>query len=89
MELQFTQNENLFIAEFTAEADFNIHIEKDAGFVTLYQSGVQGGKYDVVRTLNDNNQDVVIDTDCLAVVYPKYLRVVATTLPTVAVVTFK
>lgn len=88
MELQFTQQENVFVAEFTAEADFNIHIEKGNGFVTLYQSGVEGGRYDLVRSLNVNNYDVVIDADCMALVYPKYMRIVSTVMPTMAVITF-
>lgn len=89
MNLEFTKNGDLYIAEFTAEADFNIHIEKDAGFVTLYQTSVAGGKYEVVRSLNRNYLDPVIDAAHKVLVAPLYIRLVSSTMPSVAVVTFR
>ena len=84
MELTFTKAGGLYVAEFTVEGDFNIHIEKDAGNIRILQSSVQDGQYDYVRNANINANDGVIDFDFTALVYPKYIRVESKVMPTKA-----
>lgn len=88
MDLEFTQQEDLFVADFAAESDFNLHIEQaEKGFVDMYQSGVQDGRYDLVKSLSHYHGSV-LDCDCTALLYPKYIRIVLRAMPTKAVVTF-
>ncbi len=88
MELTFTKQGDKYITEFTAEADFNLHIEKTSGRVVLFQSSIENGKYDSVSGATIAETDGVFDSDFTALVYPKYIKLVADTMPLVAVVTF-
>lgn len=88
MNLEFAHTGDLYIADFTANADFNLHIEQETkGFVDVYQSGISDGKYDMVKALSHTYNEVV-DVDCTALIYPKYIRVVLRNEPNKAVVTF-
>lgn len=89
MDLTFSENNGVFVADFEATADFNLHIEgaKSSDF-TILQSGVQGGAYDVVRDAGHYPSSDVYDNDFVALVYPKYMRIVSSVRPTLAVVTF-
>ena len=88
MDLNFTKQGNLYVADFTATSDFNIHIEKEEGYIHILQSTVEGGEYDYIKGLNISHLDPVIDMDFTAAVYPKYIRVKSRVMPTKAVVTF-
>lgn len=87
MELTFTYDSTMYVAEFQASSDFNLHIEKGEGSVVLYQTTVEGSKYDVVKTIAEY-YDKVIDIDFVGTVYPKYIKVESSVLPTMAEVTF-
>lgn len=93
MELTFTQTgQNIsgkpaFVSEFQASADFNLHIErKESGKLLMYQM-TQGGKYDLVDDFGYKDTDSVIDYDCIALVYPKTIKIVSEVEPTYAAVT--
>lgn len=88
MDLTFRQQGNVFVTEFEATSDFNLHIEKGRGSLQVLQSSVAGGGYDGVRGARMIRYDDVFDSDFTALVYPKYIKVVAETKPTLAVVTF-
>lgn len=91
MNLDFNLNQDRWVAEFEATADFNLHVEGvKEGNVSVFQRGSAEGDYAFVRgsvpypSLNTN----VYDYDFAAVVYPKHIRVSCATQPTMAVVTF-
>lgn len=89
MEIKFTQENGRYVAHFSVSSDFNIHIEKKGGTMHFLQSTVQGGRYDLINDLNFGTDQEVIDVDCTALVYPKYIEIVSAVLPTKAVVTEK
>lgn len=90
MELQFTKEGDKWVSEFSVSTDFNLHIEgvkqKD---IRLYQSTVEGGKYAFIRSMSTLSSpfSTVFDFDFSALLYPKYLKVVCATEPTLATVT--
>lgn len=90
MELNFQKSVNGWVAEFTATADFNLHIEGVLeGNVQVYQRGSSQGEYAFVRNANiESTSRKVYDYDFAALVYPKYMQVICVTEPTKAVVTF-
>lgn len=83
MELNFEKNGDMFVAEFVATSDFNLHIEKPTGAIYLFVKSVGNGKYDSVN-VNIPAGDSVIDYDFIASVYPKYLKVVSEVEPSYA-----
>lgn len=88
MELEFGHTGDLYIADFAASGDFNLHIEQESkGFVDVYQSGIADGKYDLVKGVAHTYRET-FDEDFVGVVYPKYIRVVLQSAPIKAVVTF-
>lgn len=88
MDLNFQKVGSFYVADFTAESDFNVHIEKENGDIFLMQSTIANGEYDYVHNANFNRADSVIDVDFTALVYPKHIRVKSRVLPTKATVTF-
>lgn len=90
MDLTFNKVNNAYVAEFTAEKDFNLHIERaEAGAISVYQRGSETGEYGLVEGFRlDNRYRFVIDTDFVSAVYPKHIKVESATRPSVAVVTF-
>lgn len=88
MELTFNKVGDLYVADFTAESDFALHIEKSVGNIRVLQSSIQNGQYDYVKNANINGADAVIDFDFTALVYPKYMRIESKVMPDMAVVTF-
>ena len=87
--MNFTKKDNVWVAEFEATGDFNIHIEGVVeGNISVYQRTTSTGAYAYVKggtpypSLNN-----VYDYDFAAAVYPKYIKVVCETEPTVAVIT--
>ena len=87
MNLEFIKVGNAYVAEFKVEADFNLHIEKGVGNISISQSSVEGGAYDYIRQLSNAPLDKVVDIDFVGAIYPKWLKITSTTLPTLAVVT--
>lgn len=86
--ITFNKEGDKYVATFTAVADFNIHIEQKGGIVDMLQSSVEGAEYDYVKALNISKFDEVIDVDCTALIYPKYIKLVSKVKPTKAIVTY-
>lgn len=86
MELTFEKQGDVFIAEFEVSGDFNLHIEKPTGKISLYQR-TAGEKYDAIEGVGYPEGNSVFDYDFTALVYPKTIKVVSEVLPTLAVVT--
>lgn len=69
----------------TVNNDFNIHLERNIpGILSLEVSTLENGQY--VPKLVDTHS-LVIDQDIHAGVYPKYIRVYSSSLPTEAYIT--
>lgn len=79
MELTFLLDGNKWVTEFEANADFNLHIEKGAGSLSVSQTSVPGGKYDNVPSLRMSPEDSALDKDVTALLYPKTIRIEAYT----------
>ena len=88
MELTFTKEGDKYITTFTASSDFNLHIEKSGGRVVVFQTSVYDGKYDSISGAIIAETDGVFDSDFTALVYPKYIKIVADKQPTIAIVNF-
>lgn len=79
MELTFLKDGNKWVAEVEVNADFNLHIEKGAGSLSVSQTSVPGGKYDNVPSLRMSPEDSALDKDVTALIYPKTIRIDAYT----------
>lgn len=79
MELTFLKDGNKWVAEVEVNADFNLHIEKGAGSLSVAQTSVPGGKYDNVPSLRMSPEDSALDKDVTALIYPKTIRIEAYT----------
>lgn len=79
MELTFLKDGNKWVAEVEVNADFNLHIEKGAGSLSVSQTSVPGGKYDNVPSLRMSPEDSALDKDVTALLYPKTIRIDAYT----------
>lgn len=79
MELKFLKDGNKWVAEVKVNADFNLHIEKGAGSLSVSQTSVPGGKYDNVPSLRMSPEDSALDKDVTALLYPKTLSIEAYT----------
>ena len=90
MELIFSEQNNRWVAEFEATADFNLHIEGVAeGNISIFQRGTTSGEYAYVRGGTPYpSLNATYDYDFSALIYPKFMRVTCATKPTMAVVTF-
>lgn len=78
MELLFTKTEEGFVAEFSADGPFNLHIERSGkGFIKLYQRGCPEGLYQKTFSVGGDNGGKVFDCDFGALVYPKWIKVVS------------
>ena len=89
MELSFVKEGSKYIAEFSATADFNLHLEReDGGLLYVSQRTSESGQYDSIKGGDFAPQDKVVDCDFVGVVYPKYIKIVSEVEPTLAVVTF-
>lgn len=89
MELEFVKEGTISVATFEATGDFNLHIEKaKEGAVNFYQTPSVDGEYDLIKGLKFDYNDLVLDTDCTALVYPKYIKIVAYVDIAKAIVTF-
>lgn len=87
MELIFAKEHDMYVAEFVATGDFNIHLERnDRGILNILQSTVADGKYDSISSHNII-QDRVFDCDFTAMIYPKYIKIISNTEVTRCVIT--
>ena len=85
MEIKFTKQGNVWVSEFEATGDFNLHLEGvDTRSIKISQSGTPEGKYDTVRDIDTYGFDKVFDFDFSALVYPKWIKVECATQPTKA-----
>lgn len=90
MQLTFNKVNNIYVAEFEATSDFNVHIERIThGMLAFYQRTTTSGEYAEITDLKQLIRDKVFDTDFAAFVYPKYIKVVSGVEVTTATVTFK
>ena len=77
MELVFEKVGNHYVAEFKADNDFNLHVERTKlGTLEVYQKGVEEGEYDFAWSIGIGARKV-IDYDFAALVYPKWIKVVS------------
>lgn len=89
MKIDFIKVGNKYEATFQAESDFNVHIEKEEkSSINFYQKSIAGGQYDSINMPNINHLDNIFDCDFVAVVYPKWIKIVCEVEPTVAEVNF-
>ena len=84
---QYFGKEAAYVSEFEVATDFNLHIERvSGGRFLVYQKSVADGEYDIVDGLRKDHK-AVIDMDFVALVYPKYIKVVSEAEVTRATVT--
>lgn len=88
--ITFNKENNQYVATFQATGDFAIHLERnELGPVTIGASTVQNAGYALVDDFPTSaGNKPVIDYDFSGLVYPKYIKVISATEPTMAVVTF-
>lgn len=88
MDLNFSNDNGLWVAEFEATGVFNLHIERDTeGRLDIYQK-TAGTKYEPVYKTGYLYNRLVYDFDFSALVYPKMIQIKTKVRPQVAVVTF-
>lgn len=79
MELTFLNDGDKWVTEFEVNSDFNLHIEKGEGSLSVLQTSVPGSKYDKVLSLQMSPEDSVLDEDVTTLLYPKTLSIEAYT----------
>lgn len=88
VELSFLKSGSKYICELEVSSDFNLHIEREkGGYLFLYQRSSEGGNYDSVGDAKFAPQDLVVDYDCSAIVYPKCIKIVSEVEPSYAAIT--
>ena len=89
MELNFNKEGNVWVAEFEATSDFNLHLERsDDGLIKVMQRGTTEGEYVDSFITSGDNQMKNFDCDFAALVYPKYIKVISGTEVITASVNF-
>lgn len=87
--LTFQKIEDHWECEFVAQADFNLHIEKESnGYLYLQQKYALEDKYASVRGADFAPCDKVIDNDFIGTIYPKLMKVISEVAPTKATVRY-
>lgn len=89
MDLTFSKVGNAYVATFDAEANFNLHIEREEGYLRVEQRTTSNGNYGVVKDMEKYSFMKVVEVDVKGDIFPKSIKVVSETMPTMAVVTFK
>lgn len=90
MELIFSKQDKVWVAEFEATADFNLHIERDEpGILALYQRTTTSGEYAEIEGTREYRYKKIYDTDFVGAIYPKYIKVVSQVEVTNAELTLK
>ena len=90
MNLEFIKEGNIWVAEFEATSDFNLHIERvDDGLLKVMQRGTTEGEY-VDTDIRDAGKPCYknFDYDVAAFVYPKWIKVISGTEVITASVNF-
>lgn len=90
MNLEFIKEGNIWVAEFEATSDFNLHIERvDDGLLKVMQRGTTEGEY-VDTDVWDAGKPCYKNFDCdvAAFVYPKWIKVISGTEVITASVNF-
>ncbi len=88
--LTFQKIEDHWESEFVAQADFNLHIEKEQdGYLYLQQKHGLEDKYASCRGADFARCDKVIDNDFIGTVYPKMMKLVSEVAPTRATIRYK
>lgn len=88
MTLDFVLSNDIYVAEFEATGDFNLHIERDtASPIVLYQKSA-GEDFALAKVINAVDAPSVFDCDFAALVYPKTIRVQSPIAVNVGEVTF-
>ena len=86
MDITFNKVGELWEAEFEATADFAIHLERDkVGVFRIYQR-TAGSKYALVDEVDKvyTRNVGTVDYECPSLIYPKFIKVVSGTEPTLA-----
>lgn len=87
MNLNFSKVNNEWVAEFQATNSFNLHLEREgSGDISIYQKTV-GNKYAHVEFDVLPHQKVV-DVDFTGGIFPKDIRIVSESQPTMGFITF-
>lgn len=94
MDLNFEKKEQYWgkdaawVSEFEVTSDFNLHVERvSGGRFLVYQKSVADGEYDLVDGLGYKDHKDTIDMDFVALVYPKWIKVVSEAEVTMGIVT--
>ena len=86
MDITFNKVGELWEAEFEVTADFAIHLERDkVGVFRIYQR-TAGSKYALVDEVDKvyTRNVGTVDYECPSLIYPKFIKVVSGTEPTLA-----
>jgi hypothetical protein len=91
MELNFREEKGVYVAEFEATADFNLHIEREEkGSIAVYQRTTPSSEYDSIYMGGYFNRDhKTFDADFVGAIYPKYIKVVSSAEVVTAELTLK
>lgn len=80
MELNFTLENGLYVATFTATTNFNIHIERESrGLLGILQTSVENSQYSHIIEHKPFLQNKVFDCDFSGVIWPKYIKIISDT----------
>lgn len=78
MEINFTKQNGVWVAEFEVTNHFNIHMEReDDGLIRIMQRGLNEGEYVDFFITSGDNQLKNYDCDFGALVYPKWIKVIS------------
>lgn len=90
MTLTFIYQDGMYVAEFEATADFNLHIERnEPGILAIYQRTTTSGDYAEIKDTREYRYKEVYDCDFVGAIYPKYIKVVSQVEVTNAELTLK
>lgn len=79
MKLNFRKEKGVYVAEFEATSDFNLHVEREKeGSISVLQRTTPSGEYDSVYMGGYfDREHKTIDCDFVGAIYPKYIKVVS------------
>lgn len=87
-QLNFSLQDGKYVAEATANADYNLHIERENnGSITVLHSTVNDGEKVPVAHWDYTPLSPSLDEDFDGIVYPKYLKIVSGTPVTSGTIT--
>ena len=68
-------------------ANFNLHIEGVVGKITVFQRTTETGGYAIIKDATSTANSAIYDMDFVGEIYPKFIKLVCATEPTMAEVT--